>query len=163
MHAHHCTPAVADAPPTARKIALVGNPNTGKSVFFNALTGLYVDVSNFPGTTVDVAQGRWGGDIVVDTPGIYGVAAYNDEERVARDLILQADLIVNVVDAVHLERDLFLTMQLIDMGLPLARGREHDGRGRETGSRGRPGADCRKLWASLSCQRWLWKAGGWRS
>jgi ferrous iron transport protein B len=119
MHAHGCSPTVTDAPPSARTVALVGNPNTGKSVFFNSLTGLYVDVSNFPGTTVEVAQGRWGEDVVVDTPGIYGVAAYNDEERVSRDLILRADLVVNVVDAVHLERDLFLTLQLIDMGLPI--------------------------------------------
>ncbi len=103
----------------ARHIVLVGNPNTGKSVFFNALTGIYVDVSNFPGTTVDVAQGRWGDDLIVDTPGIYGVASFNDEERVARDIIVKGDLVVNIVDAVHLERDLFLTQQLIDMGLPL--------------------------------------------
>ncbi|HEX2923967.1 MAG TPA: FeoB small GTPase domain-containing protein [Chloroflexota bacterium] len=102
-----------------RWIVLVGNPNTGKSVFFNALTGIYVDVSNFPGTTVDVSQGRWGNDTVLDTPGIYGVAAFNDEERVAREIIVQADVVVNIVDAVHLERDLFLTQQLIDMGLPL--------------------------------------------
>jgi ferrous iron transport protein B len=102
-----------------RWIVLVGNPNTGKSVFFNALTGIYVDVSNFPGTTVDVSRGRWGNDTVLDTPGIYGVAAFNDEERVAREIIVQADVVVNTVDAVHLERDLFLTQQLIDMGLPL--------------------------------------------
>lgn len=119
MHAHHCSTAVVDAPPSARKIVLVGNPNTGKSVFFNSLTGLYVDVSNFPGTTVEVAQGRWGDDVIMDTPGIYGVASFNDEERVARDIILEADLVVNIVDAVHLERDLFLTLQLIDMGIPM--------------------------------------------
>jgi len=131
MHDHHGHGAVAfghkhrhgagehGAHADAKRIVLVGNPNTGKSVFFNALTGIYVDVSNFPGTTVDVAQGRWGDDLVVDTPGIYGVASFNDEERVARDIILQADLVVNIVDAVHLERDLFLTQQLIDMGLPM--------------------------------------------
>ncbi|HZK67209.1 MAG TPA: ferrous iron transport protein B [Chloroflexota bacterium] len=118
MSCHGAT-ALVDAPPTARRIVLAGNPNTGKSVFFNALTGLYVDVSNFPGTTVEVLQGRWGDDLVVDTPGIYGVSAFNDEERVARDIIVQADLVLNVVDAVHLERDLFLTLQLIDMGLPM--------------------------------------------
>ena len=118
-HRHHQGAVVADAPPTARRIVLVGNPNTGKSVFFNALTGLYVDVSNFPGTTVEISQGRSGDDVVIDTPGIYGVASFNDEERVARDIITKADLVINVVDAVHLERDLFLTLQLIDMGLPL--------------------------------------------
>lgn len=106
-------------PPGARKIVLAGNPNTGKSVFFNAFTGLYVDVSNFPGTTVEVSSGRLGRDVVVDTPGIYGVSSFNDEERVARDVILTADVVVNVVNASNLERDLFLTLQLVDMGLPI--------------------------------------------
>jgi ferrous iron transport protein B len=83
---------------------------------FNALTGTYVDVSNFPGTTVSLTRGRLGEHDVVDTPGVYGVSSFNDEETVARDIILDADIIVNVVDAVHLERDLFLTLQLVDMG-----------------------------------------------
>lgn len=102
-----------------KKIVLAGNPNVGKSVFFNYLSGLYVDVSNYPGTTVDVCQGRFGNHTIWDTPGIYGVSSFNDEERVARDVILDADVILNVVDAVHLERDLFLTLQLIDMGFPM--------------------------------------------
>ncbi|HEX2988828.1 MAG TPA: ferrous iron transport protein B [Chloroflexota bacterium] len=119
MAANCCATIQVEAPPSAKRIVLAGNPNTGKSVFFNALTGLYVDVSNFPGTTVDISQGRWGDELVIDTPGIYGVASFNDEERVARDIILTADAVVNVVDAVHLERDLFLTQQLIDMGLPM--------------------------------------------
>ena len=106
-------------PSGARKIVLVGNPNVGKSVFFNYLTGLYVDVSNFPGTTVDISYGKLGEDVVIDTPGVYGISSFNDEERVARDVILSADLIVNVVDAVHLERDLFLTLQVIDTGIPV--------------------------------------------
>jgi ferrous iron transport protein B len=95
---------------------LVGNPNVGKSVVFNALTGTYVDVSNFPGTTVELMRGRVGEHDLVDTPGVYGVSSFNDEETVARDIILSGDIVVNVVDAVHLERDLFLTLQLIDMG-----------------------------------------------
>jgi ferrous iron transport protein B len=98
------------------KLVLVGNPNVGKSVFFNALTGIYVDVSNFPGTTVDISHGIYKNYIVLDTPGVYGVSSFNDEERVARDVILDGDIILNVVDAVHMERDLFLTQQLIDMG-----------------------------------------------
>ncbi len=118
MHCHDCLNHI-HIPDGARKIVLVGNPNVGKSVFFNALTGLYVDVSNFPGTTVDISHGRYGGDVVIDTPGIYGISSFNDEERVARDVILAADLVINVVDAVHLERDLFLTLQLIDTGLPV--------------------------------------------
>jgi ferrous iron transport protein B len=104
--------------PGVRTIVLVGNPNVGKSVFFNALTGTYVDVSNFPGTTVELTRGKWGKADIVDSPGIYGVSSFNDEETVARDVILTADVVVNVVDAVHLERDLFLTLQLLDMGLP---------------------------------------------
>ncbi|MGI5835003.1 MAG: ferrous iron transport protein B [Chloroflexota bacterium] len=118
-HRHCHSSGRVQAPTTVPKIALVGNPNTGKSVVFNIFTGLYVDVSNFPGTTVDVSQGWWNNYLVIDTPGVYGVSSFNDEERVTRDIILQADLVVNVVDAVHLERDLFLTLQLIDMGLPM--------------------------------------------
>jgi len=102
----------ADAP----KLVLAGNPNVGKSVFFNALTGMYVDVSNFPGTTVEISRGRYHDYDVIDTPGVYGVSSFNDEEKAARDIILEADLVLNVVDAVHLHRDLFLTQQLIDMG-----------------------------------------------
>lgn len=102
-----------------KKLVLAGNPNVGKSVFFNALTGVYVDVSNFPGTTVDISKGQYKNYDVMDTPGVYGVSSFNDEERVARDVILQADFILNVVDAVHLDRDLFLTQQLIDMGKPI--------------------------------------------
>jgi ferrous iron transport protein B len=97
-------------------LVLAGNPNVGKSVVFNALTGAYVDVSNFPGTTVELVRGRLEGYEIVDTPGVYGVSSFNEEERVARDMILTGDLLVNVVDAVHLERDLFLTLQLLDMG-----------------------------------------------
>jgi ferrous iron transport protein B len=99
-----------------KHLVLVGNPNVGKSVFFNALTGKYVDVSNFPGTTIDISTGRFNEYIVEDTPGIYGVSSFNDEERVARDVILNADLILNVIDGVHMHRDIFLTQQLIDMG-----------------------------------------------
>ncbi len=112
-------PAAVAVPAGAKKIVLVGNPNVGKSLFFNAFTGLYVDVSNYPGTTVAVSSGRMGDDVVLDTPGIYGVSSFNDEETVARDIVIEADLVVNVVDAVHLERDLFLTYQLVDMGLPM--------------------------------------------
>lgn len=103
-----------------QKLVLVGNPNVGKSVFFNYLTGLYVDVSNFPGTTIEVSSGEHGRYAVYDTPGVYGVSSFNDEERVARDIILDGDLVLNIVDAVHLERDLFLTLQLIDMGKKVA-------------------------------------------
>lgn len=97
-------------------IVLAGNPNVGKSILFNELSGMNVEVSNYPGTTVEIIKGRYGDYEVYDTPGIYGVSSFNDEEVVARDIILEADLVINVVDATHLERDLFLTQQLIDMG-----------------------------------------------
>ncbi|SCY40378.1 ferrous iron transport protein B [Alkaliphilus peptidifermentans] len=115
----HNPAATIEIPEDSKKIVLVGNPNVGKSVFFNALTGVYVDVSNFPGTTVDISHGKYQGDIVIDTPGVYGVSSFNDEERVARDVILYGDVILNIVDALHLERDLFLTQQIIDMGKPV--------------------------------------------
>ncbi|MDD4237419.1 MAG: ferrous iron transport protein B [Desulfotomaculaceae bacterium] len=106
-------------PSGGRKIVLAGNPNVGKSAFFNALTGLYTDVANYPGTTLDIACGRYNGDVVIDTPGVYGVSSYSKEEEITRDIILAADIVVNIVDTVHLERDLFLTMQIIDMGVPI--------------------------------------------
>jgi len=80
------------------------------------MSGMYVDVSNFPGTTVSITKCRYKGDEVYDTPGIYGVGSFNDEEKVARDIILSADVILNIVNAINLDRDLFLTLQLIEMG-----------------------------------------------
>ena len=108
-----------DLPADKKKIVLAGNPNVGKSIFFNDLTGVYVNVSNYPGTTLDISTGEYKDNIVLDTPGVYGVSSFNDEEIVARDVIMSADVVVNVVDAVHLERDLFLTQQLIDMQIPV--------------------------------------------
>ena len=99
-----------------KNIVLAGNPNVGKSCFFNFLSGMYADVSNFPGTTVSITKGYYKGIEVLDTPGIYGVGSFNDEEKVARDIILNAGVILNVVNALSLDRDLFLTLQLIDMG-----------------------------------------------
>lgn len=115
----HGPVGLKNIPPGARKIVLAGNPNTGKSVFFNHFTGLYVDVSNYPGTTLEISHGRFGSDVIIDTPGVYGISSFNDEERIARDIILSADMVINVVDAVHLERDLFLTQQVIDTGVPV--------------------------------------------
>jgi len=113
-----CAPALQEVE-GKKKIVLAGNPNVGKSIFFGSWSGMYVDVSNFPGTTVEITRGQLGEDALFDTPGVYGVSSFNDEERVARDVILSADVVVNVIDATHLERDLFLTLQIIDMGLPM--------------------------------------------
>ena len=116
-HQQHRHREVLDAP--IRRIVLAGNPNVGKSVFFGYLTGIYADVSNYPGTTIEITSGHSGTDLIIDTPGIYGVSSFNDEERVARDIILDADIVIDVVDAVHMERDLFVTLQLADMGVPM--------------------------------------------
>lgn len=102
-----------------RRVVLAGNPNSGKSVLFHRLTGIYAEVSNYPGTTLEIASGQWGPNILTDTPGVYGLSAQNPEERVAREIILQADVAINVVNALHLERDLFLTQQIIDAGIPV--------------------------------------------
>lgn len=106
-------------PASGDKIVLAGNPNVGKSVIFNALTGLYMDVSNYPGTTLNMACGRYGSDVLIDTPGVYGVSSFSEEEKITRDIILSADIVINVVNAVHLEQDLFLTQHIIDMGVPM--------------------------------------------
>ncbi|MEJ5350533.1 MAG: ferrous iron transporter B [Melioribacteraceae bacterium] len=98
------------------KVVLVGNPNVGKSCIFNYLSGMYVDVSNYPGTTISINKCLYKDKEIFDTPGIYGVSSFNDEERVAKEIILSSDIVLNVVNALHLERDLFLTLQLIDMG-----------------------------------------------
>lgn len=107
-----------------KTIVLAGNPNVGKSLFFNAFTGKYVNVSNFPGTTVDVPKGEMNLSdeqtaVLKDTPGIYGMSGMSEEETVAEQTILNADIVINVVSALSLERDLFLTQQLIDYGQPL--------------------------------------------
>jgi ferrous iron transport protein B len=109
----------------AKKVALVGNPNVGKSVLFNALTGAYVTVSNYPGTSVEVARGTAGiaGENfeIIDTPGMYSLLPITEEERVARRILLDdsPDLVMHVVDARNLERMMPMTIQLIEAGLPV--------------------------------------------
>ncbi len=112
----HIGVGVGGETPGTTRLVLVGNPNVGKSLIFNHLSGLYVDVSNYPGTTIEISRGEYHGTHVFDTPGVYGISSFTDEEAVTRDCVLEADIILNIVDSVHLERDLFLTQQLIDMG-----------------------------------------------
>lgn len=106
-------------------LALAGNPNCGKSALFNALTGIRQKTGNWPGVTVERKEGRLeldGREIrVIDLPGIYSLDAGSLDERVTRDYLLsrEADLIVNVVDASNLERNLYFTVQLLEMGVPL--------------------------------------------
>jgi ferrous iron transport protein B len=107
------------------KIAIVGSPNVGKSLLFNCLTGAYVAVSNYPGTTVEVTLGKTKiGDKefeVIDTPGMYSLLPITEEERVARNILIEKkpDVVIHVVDAKNLERMLPLTLQLIEAKLPV--------------------------------------------
>lgn len=108
-----------------RKIAIVGSPNVGKSLLFNRLTGAYVTVSNYPGTTVEVSRGKTkiGEEEfeVIDTPGMYSLLPITEEERVARDILLdeKPDIVIHIVDAKNLERMLSFTLQLIEACLPI--------------------------------------------
>jgi len=125
-------------------IALAGNPNCGKTTIFNTLTGANQSIGNWPGVTVEKLEGQYhyqtrhhdnpGGDghephyhtgttrvKVVDLPGIYALSANSEDERAARDYLLggEADLVVNILDSTNLERNLYLTVQLLEMGVPV--------------------------------------------
>jgi ferrous iron transport protein B len=105
-------------------VALGGNPNTGKSSIFNALTGSRQHVGNWPGKTVERREGSFTHDglavAVVDLPGTYSLNANSPEEMIARDYLVGADLdgVIVVVDASNLERNLYLTVQVLEMGIP---------------------------------------------
>ncbi|MCI8385096.1 MAG: ferrous iron transport protein B [Acutalibacter sp.] len=106
------------------KIALAGNPNCGKTTLFNALTGSNQYVGNWPGVTVEKKEGRLKGDkevAIQDLPGIYSLSPYTLEEEVARGYLLKErpDAILNIVDGTNIERSLYLTTQLLELGLPL--------------------------------------------
>lgn len=106
------------------KLALVGNQNCGKTTLFNQLTGSRQHVGNFPGVTVEKKEGMVRGKkdmTVVDLPGIYSITPYSSEEVVTRDFLIEEkpDCIINIVDATQLERNLYLTMQLMDLNIPM--------------------------------------------
>ena len=104
--------------------ALVGNQNSGKTTLFNQLTGARQHVGNFPGVTVDRKDGEIRGyrnTVITDLPGIYSMSPYSSEELVSRDFVLEErpKAIINIVDATNIERNLYLTMQLLEMGIPM--------------------------------------------
>src|SRR5215204_2333905 len=111
-------------------IALAGNPNAGKTTLFNSLTGLNQKVANYPGVTVERKEGVWNlGDrpaTLIDLPGLYSLDATSLDEQIARDVITgkienvsRPDVIVSVVDATNLERNLYLATQLFEFGIPV--------------------------------------------
>lgn len=106
------------------KVALAGNPNSGKTTLFNTLTGSNQYVGNWPGVTVEKKEGRLKGnkDVnIVDLPGIYSLSPYTLEEVVTRDFLIneKPDVIINLVDATNIERNLYLTTQLAELGIPM--------------------------------------------
>ena len=128
-HAHEHTHHKRESDPEAHevremKLALVGNPNCGKTTLFNALTGSNQYVGNWPGVTVEKKEGLAAVDgrtvTIVDLPGIYSLSPYSMEEIVARNFIVEEapDAIINIVDATNLERNLYLTVQLLELESP---------------------------------------------
>ena len=113
----------------ALKIALAGNPNCGKTTMFNALTGANQYVGNWPGVTVEKKEGKLkasssGEEIIItDLPGIYSLSPYTLEEVVSRDYLLKErpQAIINLVDATNIERNLYLTTQVLELGIPVVK------------------------------------------
>mgnify|MGYP001107116572 CR=1 FL=1 len=107
-----------------KTFALAGNPNCGKTTLFNALTGATAHVGNWPGVTVDKREGVYKGGVenvnIVDLPGIYSLSPYTPEEVISRNFILdeKPEGIINIVDATNLERNLYLTTQLLKWTFP---------------------------------------------
>ena len=106
-----------------KKILLMGNPNVGKSAIFSRLTGSRVVISNYPGTTVEFMQGylKVGQEeaVVIDVPGTYTLEPTNKAEEVAVQMLKDGDVVINIVDATNLERNLYLTLELIERGIPV--------------------------------------------
>ena len=137
----------------AIKIALAGNPNSGKTTLFNALTGSNQYVGNWPGVTVEKKEGRLKGQkdvIVQDLPGIYSLSPYTLEEVVSRAYLVgeKPDVILNIIDGTNIERNLYLTTQLIELGIPVVMAVNMIDLVRKNGDK----IDLKKLGAQLGCR-----------
>ena len=135
------------------KIALAGNPNSGKTTLFNALTGSNQYVGNWPGVTVEKKEGRLKGHkevVIQDLPGIYSLSPYTLEEVVARGYLVgeKPDAVLNIIDGTNIERNLYLTTQLIELGIPVVMAVNMIDLVRKNGDR----IDLKKLGAALGCQ-----------
>src|SRR6516162_7788872 len=124
------TVPILDAPARRLTAALVGNPNTGKTTLFNALSGLNQRVGNYPGVTVETRKGQMTcaglAFDLIDLPGTYSLAPRSPDEMVAVDVILgqqpgepRPDVVISIVDASNLERNLYLTTQALELGVPV--------------------------------------------
>ena len=107
------------------RFALAGNPNSGKTTLFNGLTGSTAHVGNWPGVTVDKKEGIYKKGVepiaIIDLPGIYSLSPYTPEEVIARNYILdeKPDCVINIIDATNLERNLYLTTQILEIDVPV--------------------------------------------
>ena len=152
----------------AINIALAGNPNCGKTTMFNDLTGANQYVGNWPGVTVEKKEGRYRADkevVITDLPGVYSLSPYTPEEIVTRDYLMSGkpDAVINLVDATNLERNLYLTTQIIDLGIPTVVALNMMGSSwRKTATRS-TWTPSRSAWAALSWRPPRSKAAVWKT